>query len=87
MGAGVFIAISLAGILFGHYWISALKMSTFVAFYGAFFLCDVMSNPSQNLKCNILPHTMSHVNNFDEIKGSNLNRIRLIYVSAKQITY
>ena len=37
-GAGIVITISLAGIQFGHYWISAWKMSTSVAFQGAFFV-------------------------------------------------
>ena len=39
------------------------------------FLCDVMSNPLQNYECNISPRMVSHVNKFDEIKGSNLKRI------------
>ena len=43
---------------------------------GGHFSCDVMSNPLQNLECNISPRTVSHVNKFDEVKGSNLNRIR-----------
>ena len=42
-----------------------------------------MSNPLQNHKCNILPGIVSHVNKFDEIKGSNLTGFSLIYVSAK----
>ena len=40
------------------------------------FLCDVMSSPLQNHKCNILPRMVSHVNKLDEIKGSNSKRIR-----------
>ena len=44
--------------------------------WGSIFLCDVMSNPSQNHECNILLCTESHVKKLDEIKGSKLSRIR-----------
>ena len=75
VGAGVIIAISLAVILiittgFWH------EKCQFLLLFKWAFLCDVMTNPLQNHECNISPCTVSHVNKFNEIKESNLNRIR-----------
>ena len=53
-----------------------MKKVNFCCFSWGNFLCDVMSNHLQNHECNILPCTVSHVNKFNEVKGSNLDRIR-----------
>ena len=55
-----------------------MKNVNFCCFLGDMFakMCDVMSSPLQNHKCNILPRMVSHVNKLDEIKGSNSKRIR-----------
>ena len=53
-----------------------MKNVNFCCFLGGIFFVRCYVNPLQNHECTILPCTVSHVNKFDEIKGSNLNRIR-----------
>ena len=43
-----------------------MKNVNFCCFLGGMFLCDVMSSPLQNHKCNILPRMVSHVNKLEE---------------------
>ena len=43
---------------------------------GVHFCAMLYPNPLQNHECNILPCMVSHVTKFDEIKVSNLKRIR-----------
>ena len=75
MRAGVVIAISHAECVWSLLDFG-MKNVNFCCFLGVMLLCDVMSSPLQNHKCNILPSMVSHVNKLDEIKGSNSKRMR-----------
>ena len=81
-GASIVIAFSLQGFHLVNAGFRDEKCQLFLLYRGH-FLCNVMSNPSQNYEGNILPRTVSHVNIFNEIKGSNL--FGLICILAKQI--